>query len=73
MEGYVSVKDKAIEWGLSERNVRLLCQTGKIKNVSKFGNAWAIPIDARKPTDKRETTGEYKNWRHMRRKQDGIN
>lgn len=27
---------------------------------------WAIPVDAKKPGDKRITTGEYKNWRKKR-------
>ena len=35
----------------------------KIEGVTRFGNAWAIPIDAKKPTDGRVTTGEYRNWR----------
>lgn len=40
-----------------------LCAEGKIEGVTKFGNAWAIPANAKKPTDNRVTTGEYRNWR----------
>lgn len=40
-----------------------MCADGKIDGVTKFGNAWAIPIDAEKPTDNRVVSGKYKNWR----------
>ena len=36
---------------------------GKIPIADKLGRTWAIPADANKPPDGRETTGEYKNWR----------
>lgn len=45
------------------KNCSNLCAEGRIKGVTKFGKAWAIPVDADKPTDNRVTTGKYKNWR----------
>ena len=50
MDGYVKAEEMALRWNISVRQVQLLCQNGKIKNVSKFGNAWAIPEDTPKPT-----------------------
>ena len=50
MTGYVKAKDMAIRWDVSVRQVQLLCQNGKIDNATKFGNAWAIPENAPKPT-----------------------
>ena len=44
----------------------------KIEGVTRFGNAWAIPIDAKKPTDGRVTTGEYRNWRKKPGKSEHI-
>ena len=50
MTGYVKAEDMAARWGVSIRQVQLLCQNGKIKNASKFGNVWAIPENTPKPT-----------------------
>ena len=50
MNGYVKAEDMAKRWNVSARQVQLLCQNGKIKDASKFGNAWAIPEDTPKPT-----------------------
>ena len=63
IEGYVTVKDMSERWGITPRTVQILCSEGKIEGVTRFGNAWAIPINAEKPTDGRVTTGEYRNWR----------
>ena len=66
IEGYATVKDTAERWGITPRTVQILCAEGKIDGVTKFGKAWAIPIDAEKPTDNRITTGEYINWRNTK-------
>ena len=63
IEGYTTVKATAEKWGITRRTVQILCAEGKIEGVTKFGNAWAILANAKKPTDNRVTTGEYRNWR----------
>lgn len=63
IEGYTTVNNIAEKWGITPRTVQILCAEGRIKGVTKFGKAWAIPVDAEKPTDNRVTTGKYKNWR----------
>lgn len=50
MTGYVKAEEMAVRWDVSVRQVQLLCQSGKIKNASKFGNVWAIPESTPKPT-----------------------
>ena len=60
---FMTVKETAEKWGVSVRWVQTLCNDGKIEGTVKFGRAWAIPTDAKKPTDGRITTGEYRNWR----------
>jgi len=50
MKGYVTVEEMAKRWGVSIRQVQLLCKNGKIQDASRFGNAWAIPEDTPKPT-----------------------
>ena len=53
---YITAKQAAEKWGISDRRVRILCSQGKIPGAYQEGRAWKIPYDATKPTDKR-----YKN------------
>jgi excisionase family DNA binding protein len=50
---YITTKEAAEKWGLTERRVQVLCKQGKIPGVFRLGWAWAIPKDATKPEDKR--------------------
>lgn len=61
IDGFVTVKDMAKRWGVTVRTVQTMCSEGKIEGATKFGDIWAIPRDAVKPTDSRVTTGKYKN------------
>lgn len=63
IEGFATVKDMAKKWGVTVRTVQTMCAEGKIEGATKFGDVWAIPADAIKPTDNRVTSGMYKNWR----------
>ena len=63
MDGFMTIKETAEKWNLCERRVQKMCAEGRIEGVEKFGNAWVIPVDAKRPVDGRVTTGEYKNWR----------
>lgn len=49
-EVYVTAHKTAARWDLSLRQVRKPCMEGKVHGVFRFGNAWAIPQDAVKPT-----------------------
>lgn len=69
IDGYLTVKDIAKNWGVTPRTVQTLCAEGKVEGATKFGDVWAIPVDADKPTDNRITTGEYRNWRNTTKKQ----
>ena len=59
MDGYVQSEEMAKRWNVSVRQVQYLCKTGKINDVSKFGNAWVIPENTPKPT----RTGKLKPGR----------
>lgn len=63
MKDFLTIKEVAQKWELTPRRVQKMCADGEIIGVEKFGKSWAIPLNAIKPTDKRITTGEYKNWR----------
>jgi len=53
---YITAKQAAEKWGISDRRVRILCSRGKIPGAYQQGRAWKIPYDATKPSDER-----YKN------------
>ena len=57
---FMTTKQAAEKWGLSERRLQTICNEGKISGVVKFGKAWAIPVDAERPVDKRVKSGRYK-------------
>lgn len=57
---YMTVKQAAEKWGISDRRVRILCSEGKIGGIMRRGRSWMIPSDARKPEDGRyKAGGEY--------------
>lgn len=50
---YISSKEAADKWGISERRVRVLCSEGRINGAFQVGRSWSIPATAKKPVDKR--------------------
>ena len=51
---YITVREAAQKWKISERLVQQYCTDGRIKGAGKFGGAWAIPAQACKPEDPRK-------------------
>ena len=56
---FMTVKETAKKWGISERRLQTMCQKGMIKGAIKFARSWAIPYDAEKPADRRIKSGKY--------------
>lgn len=54
---YMSCRDAAERWNISQRRVSVLCAENRIPNVAMLGNMWIIPINAEKPTDARKNNG----------------
>ena len=52
---FMTVKQAAEKWGISDRRIRVLCAEGKIPGAYQEGRGWKIPADAEKPSD-----GRYK-------------
>ena len=50
---YKSVSHFAEQWNITERRIRVLCQSGRIPGAIKIGRNWSIPEDAIKPFDDR--------------------
>ncbi len=55
---YMSAKQAAEKWKISDRRVRILCSEGKIPGVIREGRRWKIPENAKKPKDGRYRSAE---------------
>ena len=51
---YLTVKEIAEKWGISERRLQTMCKEGMVE-----GSKRAIPEDAVKPVDRRIKSGKY--------------
>ncbi|MBA1336581.1 MAG: hypothetical protein HPY66_3016 [Firmicutes bacterium] len=56
---YITPKEAAEKWGISQRRVHLLCGQGRIEGAERHGGIWLIPAEAEKPKDARIKTGIY--------------
>ena len=54
MGRYLSVREAAEKWGVSERRINQYCSEGRIPGAEKIGKSWVIPADAGKPGDPRK-------------------
>lgn len=63
MFDYISVKEAAEKWGISERRIQKLCVDKRIDGVIRFGRSWAIPTNAEKPADGRIKQAVSENLR----------
>jgi len=53
MEYYMSVAEASQKWGISIRQVQRLLAENRIPHAKKYGRAWMIPADTKKPADPR--------------------
>ncbi|NCA92792.1 DNA adenine methylase [bacterium] len=53
MLSFISAKEAAKKWNLSQRRVSILCGENRIDGAMMVGNMWIIPSNAQKPIDKR--------------------
>ncbi len=50
---YMTISEASERWGLSPRQVQHLCTLGSVEGAVRFGRAWMIPKDTRRPVDGR--------------------
>ena len=50
---FMSAREAADKWGISQRRVAVLCSESRIDNAIMVGNMWIIPTTAKKPIDAR--------------------
>lgn len=60
MLSFMSAKEAADKWDISQRRVAILCSEKRIDGAMMVGNMWIIPSTAKKPIDKRTVRYEKK-------------
>lgn len=68
---YLTVKEIAEKWGISERRLQTMCKEGMVEGSKRFGRSWAIPEDAVKPVDRRIKSGKYMKKKKTRKNDGG--
>lgn len=58
---FMTASQAAKKWNISQRRVQVLCMNGRIGGVFKLGENWAIPANAKKPTDGRKIIKDESN------------
>ena len=53
MLSFISAKEAAEKWNISQRRVSVLCSENRIDGAMMVGNMWIIPSTSEKPIDKR--------------------
>ncbi len=49
MNDYMTTKEAAEKWGISQRQVQNHCKKGRIPGLKAVGKSYLIPIDAKRP------------------------
>lgn len=52
---YITAREAAEKWNISQRRVSILCAENRIPDVAMLGNMWIIPRNAEKPDDARKS------------------
>ena len=55
---YMTTKEAADKWNITQRRVSILCAESRIPDVAMLGRMWIIPLDAEKPSDARMKRNE---------------
>lgn len=59
VNGYITVQEAAEKWGVTPRQVQILCKENRIVGATRMSRIWVIPENAEKPTNsKRRSTEE---------------
>lgn len=54
MNGYITVQEAAEKWGVTPRQVQILCKYSRIAGATRMSRIWIIPEDAEKPTSSKK-------------------
>lgn len=53
MNGYITAQEAADKWGITVRQVQILCKDNRIAGATRMSRIWVIPENAPKPTNSR--------------------
>ena len=53
MNGYITVQEAAEKWGVTPRQVQILCKTDRIPGATRLSRIWIIQENAEKPTNEK--------------------
>lgn len=48
--GYITAQEAAEKWGVTSRQVQILCKENRVPGASRMSRIWIIPENAKKPT-----------------------
>ena len=63
---FMTTKQAAALWNISQRRVSLLCEQGRIPGVQKIGIFWLIPPNADRPADLRYSKNRQETRRILK-------
>lgn len=63
---FMSAREAANKWGISQRRVAVLCSEQRIDSAARVGNMWIIPITAEKPLDARSIRYVQSNGKRVK-------
>lgn len=58
MNGYITVQEAAEKWGITPRQVQILCKKNRINGATRMSRIWVIPENADKPTGNNRKAGQ---------------
>jgi hypothetical protein len=58
MKGYLTAQEVAGKWGITVRQVQILCKEERIVGAERIGKIWIIPENAPKPTRNKAKTAK---------------
>ena len=47
MNGFITVQETAIKWGVTPRQVQILCKNNRIDGAVRLSRIWVIPENAK--------------------------
>ena len=61
MNGYITVQEAAEKWGVTPRQVQILCKENRITGAMRMSRIWIIPENADMPTGEKKAQCRRKN------------
>ena len=58
VNGYITVQEAAEKWGVTPRQVQILCKENRIAGAMRMSRIWIIPENAQKPTNTKRASNK---------------